>query len=910
MNTGKQLATLLLLSTALTFPAAAFAQDGDEQTSSPADIVDEEEVMEEEPEISIPGGNTIIVTGRINRDPTRSSSQVLEVLSSEQIARTGEGDIAGALGRVTGLSVVGNGRVYVRGLGDRYSLALLNGLPLPSPEPLSRVVPLDIFPTNIVASSLVQKTYSANFPGEFGGGVINLTTRAIPTESFVKLSVGISGDSETTFQPGNDYYGSGTDWTGFDNGARDLSPQLQTYLDESLANGSTINDLFANPEELAATLTPASFATLQQIGDLRPNFSGGITAGTSVELGDDMFLGIIATGSISNKYRNRSIFSQQANTDLSQLTEDFLTNVTNNNILVNGMLGFGLEFSDHVIRWTNLYIRDTVKQSRLSAGRPAIVGEPDRNAIRQNTAWYERQLIDTQLVGEFEFDRLSVDLRGGFAQTQREAPYNLNYEYIQTNVTSELFGEYFRIDLDRDQQIGEITVSFSDLQEELYFAGIDLGYELADNLSVSAGYAYTDTQRSSQRRSFLFDASPDQIVPDDPNVDPIDLPIEVFQALGIRSPGLILNAATYQLAEVTVDDTTISDPAFDAGLEIQAGYGQFQWAATDRLSVQAGVRFETSLQSTTPVGALNVATPITVGGGRQDNWLPGATITFEPVDDLQLRASASKTLARPQFRELIAQLYFDPETNRSYRGNPFLIDSDLLNLEARAEYYAGGGSQFSLAGFYKKIDNPIEAFLAPEQGTLVTSYVNVPKAVLYGAELDVTYMHDLFEWGGWFENKQFVLIANYTYTQSELQIDAGDETLNQQGVSRPTLTFFPNGDGAPLVGQSDHIANVQLGLEDMDILQQFTVLLNYASKRVSTRGANGRPDVVVDPGFTVDLIARQGFNLLGAEAELKLEARNILGRDHEEYQANATNRIEINSYDVGRSFSAGLSITF
>jgi hypothetical protein len=76
----------------------------------------------------------IIVTGRINRDPTRASTQVISVLSSEQIARTGEGDIAGALGRVTGLSVVGNGVRLVRGLGDRYSLALLNGLPLPSPR--------------------------------------------------------------------------------------------------------------------------------------------------------------------------------------------------------------------------------------------------------------------------------------------------------------------------------------------------------------------------------------------------------------------------------------------------------------------------------------------------------------------------------------------------------------------------------------------------------------------------------------------------------------------------------------------------------------------------------------------------------------------------------------------------------
>jgi hypothetical protein len=135
-------------------------------------------------EVSAPGADApadIVVRGR--RNIVRATPEVVSVLSSEDIARTGEGDIAGALQRVPGLSVVGNGFVYVRGLGDRYSLALLNGLALPSPEPLRRVVPLDIFPTSVIGSALVQKSYSVNYPGEFGGGVINLTTTAIPRAS-------------------------------------------------------------------------------------------------------------------------------------------------------------------------------------------------------------------------------------------------------------------------------------------------------------------------------------------------------------------------------------------------------------------------------------------------------------------------------------------------------------------------------------------------------------------------------------------------------------------------------------------------------------------------------------------------------------------------------------------------------
>jgi len=185
MTTGKQLVGLLLLTTSLTLPTLAQAQTAEDAPAAAEEEVVQEAEEAEQPDISIPGG-AIIVTGRRNRDATRSSTQVISVLSQEDIARTGEGDIAGALGRTTGLAVVGNGNVFVRGLGDRYSLALLNGLPLPSPQPLSRVVPLDIFPTNIVSSSLVQKSYSANFPGEFGGGVIKHTRRAAGLAEFLR----------------------------------------------------------------------------------------------------------------------------------------------------------------------------------------------------------------------------------------------------------------------------------------------------------------------------------------------------------------------------------------------------------------------------------------------------------------------------------------------------------------------------------------------------------------------------------------------------------------------------------------------------------------------------------------------------------------------------------------------------
>jgi hypothetical protein len=203
----------------------------------------------------------------------------------------------------------------VRGLGDRYSLALLNGSPLPSPEPLKRVVPLDLFPTSVIASSLVQKTYSANFPGEFGGGVINLTTKAIPRETFLSISADASGNSETTNQLGYTYYGSSMDWSGFDNGNRNLAPALAAYL----ASGQRISAGGVDTKVIAGQLVTGRNAVVQRDINLPANGSANITGGTNFEIGDDATMGILVNAGYSNKWRTRDTLQQTASTrDLSQ----------------------------------------------------------------------------------------------------------------------------------------------------------------------------------------------------------------------------------------------------------------------------------------------------------------------------------------------------------------------------------------------------------------------------------------------------------------------------------------------------------------------------------------------------------------------------------------------------------------
>ena len=899
MSTGTRLAGLLLLTSSLTVPSVLHAQEAD-QGSADADpmeqdagAVEQEEEEFDDVDISVPGGG-IIVTGRRNRDPVRSSSQVLNVLTEEDIARTGEGDIAGALTRVTGLSVVGDGRVFVRGLGDRYSLALLNGLPLPSPEPLSRVVPLDIFPTNVVASSLVQKTYSANYPGEFGGGVINLTTKAVPTEDFLTVSVGASGDTETTFENGLTYFGSDWDSFGFDNGNRDVPSNLQAFFDSGERIGNVPLEV---SETIATQLFPTNLVTLQRVDEQRPNFSGSVTGGISSAVGDDAYLGIIATVGLKNSLRNRSVLSQSGSGDLTQVFQEQRTFITDENVLFNALLSFGLDFGENTIRWTNLYIRDTLKTARLSEGFDVFPGVTGFDFLNQQTAWFERQLIDTQLVGEFEIGRLDLDVRGGYARTDREAPYNANFSYTRTNLPGDPFGDQFVAYFNQLSDAGISTVAFDDLREELWFGGVDLSYELTDTLSATVGYAYSDTTRRSESREFRPFVSGDIL---DDNVVP---------AFGLRQPGDLITSATAGLFNITLTEAT-PFPVFDAGLEIHGGYGLLRWAPTDTVSVEAGLRYEdasqtVALDQTVFNDPIAGATPTNL---FNDYFLPSGTITWEATPDLQLRVAASKTIARPQFRELVEQVYFDPESNREFVGNPLLNDSELLNFEARAEYYLGGPSKVSLAGFFKDIDNPIENTLQSASGVVRTGFANAPSAQLYGVEFDAVYGIDLYDMGGSFwETKQLLIQANYTYTQSELKVNDTDVAPIIGAPEQLASLLFD--DGAPLVGQSDHIANFSIGIEDTEKTQQASILVNYATERVTLRGGP-LPDVVEDPGLTVDFVARTELGLLGQDLELSFQVRNIFSRDNFEFQESDTGRIEINTFDVGTSFSMGLKAEF
>lgn len=896
-NTLRPMALALLATTCLAGPALG------QQATPAAPQLEDEQV-----DISVPGGgglDEIVVIGTKIPNVIRSTREVVSVLSQSDIARSGEGDIAGALKRVSGLSVVGGKYVYVRGLGERYSLALLNGLPIPSPDPLRRVVPLDLFPTSILSSSLVQKSYSANYPGEFGGGVINLTTRAVPDKPFLTFGGSVGGNTVTTGELGYTYRGGRFDAWGFDDGTRSVPGALRAAQarGQVIALGNfSLNEL----QDVARSFANSSTSIIQSNSSIPADLAMNVEAGTSFDVGA-VRVGIVASGGWANEWMTKAGLQQNSlgreivdGQEALSLNQNFRFLATEHHIKVNALLGFGFEFDEHKVRVTNLYVKDTIKEARQQIGTNLAdfdAGLELNNGDvlnRTNTAFFERQLIDTQAVGEFRFGNISLDVRGTYANSKRLSPYERGFRYLYTE---ELGINDFVNGLQGPGQ--GANIAFSRLNENVYGAAIDLGYKF-DGLSfparVVAGYAYNDNQRESDFFQYRF--QPSEL-----------LPIGVIQ----QRPDFLLSDFNIQTFGIFLTQTNTQPGAarYEASLKVHGGYGQVEIEPADGVQFVAGVRYEDGKQRVTPID-LYIAGFVDVPVTQLDRsyWLPAATATWNFAEDMQVRFSASKTIARPQFRELANQFYFDTDNDRGSFGNPLLVDSQLTNLEGRYEWYFGTDERLTIGAFYKNINKPIEIVAFITSDTITTTFGNAPRAQLYGAELDAQkiFRLDTLSNAAFFQSRRVLLGLNYTYSQSKLQVRDGDRSIDPTFQDVAATDLFR--DGVSLTGQSDHLINFQISLQDEGSLSEQTLLFNYASDRVSQRGASLLPDLIERPGVRLDFVWRQAVPVAGLNFDLKFEARNLTNTRYQEFQQLNASRVDYNTYALGRSFQFGAELRF
>lgn len=863
MKSYLNLGSVLLGTTMLIAPSAAFAQPAIEDAA---------------PSIQPTITDQIIVRGRNIPDPQRATSQVATFLSEDDLARTGDDNAAEALKRLSGLSVVGGKFAYVRGLGDRYSSARLNGSPLPSPEPLRRTVPLDLFPSNILGGATVQKTFSPNYPGEFGGGIIDLHTLRDPGEAFLNVKMGVGLNTVTTGHDGIFVRGGDLDWLGYDDGLRDMPGPIQSLIDA----GEPLPTDDAELEAVGESLVNSPLSVIQN-GTIGPNFEGSIDGGTSFDIGSDMTLGLVGVVGYKQDWATEEAVQQRVAGDT--LGNDYTSIETSLNATVNALGSASLAWSESVVQASLLYIHSGRKESQIVEGFNTNAPGTGQ-VLDESSSWLERALTFAQVSGGHGLGDFEINWRGSYGYSTRETPYEQFLRRIKNADDVPLYS-----------QANNRTINFSDLTDETLSGGIDVLYHIpvsgARDATVSAGYEYSDNDREYNLIALRFAGGN-------------SLPLDVQMA----RPDFLFSPDNIDPARFVLIETSTSSDSYDGKLQIHTGYGQVDAELIPTIRTTVGVRYETADQTVSTFDRFG-----NVGQGSalsEDYFLPSATLTWNFLDDMQFRLGYSHTIARPQFRELAASLFFDPENDRSYRGNRFLVDSEFRNYDARYEFYLGRNQFLTLAGFYKKIENPIEEIqFESTQFEFDTTFINSPEAQLYGGEFEYRTRFDSPISGTFFENREWLFSVNYTYTGSEIKLKEGDTVRNPFSGAAVDAFLFDL-DGKPLQGTPTHTANAQFGWEGDD--DQLTILVGWTGERILQRGspaaAGGIPDVVEEPGVQLDAVFRQHVEIHGTDFTIGLSARNLLGTEHREFQRSGLGETEFNTYARGRSLSASLTARF
>jgi TonB-dependent receptor len=795
----------------------------------------------------------------------REATQVADVLGAEQMSRSGDSDAASSLKRVTGLTLVDGKYVYVRGLGERYSSTLVNGAMVPGPDPTRKVVPLDLFPSSVIEGIVVQKSYSADMPAEFGGGSVQIKTKSVPEENFFKIELSTSAsDSKTEAMA---YKGGSRDWLGMDDGTRSLpfSVSQATAGNKKLAeNNIVFNDGYTS-EQLAAfgrdmpriytpgageTATPPSLSLAGgrrfQLGSVNAGFLSALMYGNDIEA--------------EEKVKRSYIVESEG---VLKLEKDFRVNATEQTIKLGGMLSLGAEIGkNHRIEMLGLVLRKTTDTTETSEGYHS-----DLERIRTTSLeWVERQLSSVQLSGDHHTegdDPYRLKWRATLSEAAMLRPDARDYRYEW-----EIDSYKFSTRNDGNQR------TYSELVDQAKEAGADLSIPLpwfgSRALVAKVGAMALKRERESTTRRFTF--------VDKGGADE-DGTLRVQRLEDILAPENIVPGA-YQLQE-----NTLATDNYNAEQTIVAQYFSFEAPLPFDFNLGAGMRFERSEQLVKTYELFDPDNRPTVAALTTIDRLPSYYITWKLAPAWQLRAAYSETVARPDFKELSTATYTDDERGVDVVGNENLDATVIENIDFRIEWYGQGQDLASIGLFEKRFERPIESVIRPgTEGKM--SFDNALGAVNRGLEFEF--------------NKELGFIArklsplsfgsNMAWIDSEIHLD-------------PSKSGVLTSETRALQGQSPYVYNFNLVWDNKESGTTATLLYNIFGERISDVGTMGAPDIVEESFQQLDFVVSQKFaNYFTA----KLKLKNLIDPEHLRTQGGEV----VEQYQRGREISLALSGNF
>lgn len=756
----------------------------------------------------------------------RNSLNIVDGQSAELISKNNSTDGADVLKRMTGVTISEGKYAYIRGVGDRYNNTMLNGSNLPSTDPEKRTFAYDMFPASLMENVLTSKTFIPDKPADFTGGLVEINTIEFPSKFIFDLNVSSSVNTNTTFKHFNSYNGGSNDFLGVDDGTRELP---------SLINSDKVNKTNYSSEQLQNI--GLSFKNNWQTKSLNAplNSSFRLNIGNQIRF-DESVLGYIGSVTYSNSAENKNL--EQAS--YTYEGPRFQYSGSNNTLNVNWGALVNISYKqgkDYKISLKNVYNNSSDDETTVYEGLYNYTQQTRKvTALR----FVSRSLQSHQLIGEHHFDflrSLKADWNLNYAKSERNEPDARRYIYARGMEDTD---QPFRFLL--DQSIG--TRYFGNLDDQSYGANLNFKikpFEAASMPAFKLGYTFGKKDREFTARIFGFRNIPGgNFLEED----------KVLQ----QSVDQIFAPANINPTFIEIIEITQPTDSYNSDQTISAGYAMMDFQPISNIKVITGIRYENSKQNL--FSKTRTGESVEVHTDYKDLF-PSLNLTWEATESINFRLAYSRTIARPEFREIAPFTYFDFVQNELVIGNTNLKRSLITNYDARFEYYPAPKELFAVSAYYKKFTDPIEqVLLSSSSFEPIRSYENAKTARNYGVEFEARKSLEFIS----NSLSDFSFIGNLSWIDSKIELeDAGFQQSERS-----------------LQGQADFILNAGLYYEGFDNGFAASLTYNKVGEKISKVGFGGLGDVIEKPRDQIDIsFSKKLFDVLS----LKIAVRDLLAQD-------------------------------